>query len=293
MAVFTLPENMISFYKKNINYIEEHAVDPDKRRYAVKEEAPRHFIDVDHYGKNPFDSVPQNWFDAVKKFSEDTLQTYGIVPWHVLRVTGWLTEAFKKKDFHRILHLSADLGHYIGDAHVPLHCTENYNGQLTNQVGIHGFWESRIPEIYGDEYDFFAGKAEYIDNPSKKIWGIIKDSYGALDSVLLFEKQLSEKFSPDRKHAFEEKGKTTVKVYSREYTAAYNELLSGMVERRMQQSIIDVGSFWYTAWKNAGEPDLTGIENIQVPDSVKQQLEEEDKMWRSGKAINQKGHSEE
>jgi hypothetical protein len=54
-----------------------------------------------------------------------------------------LTRAFKEHDRERILRYSADLGHYIGDAHVPLHCTRNYNGQLSGQHGIHGFWESR------------------------------------------------------------------------------------------------------------------------------------------------------
>ena len=45
------------------------------------------------------------------------------------------------------------------------HTTENYNGQFTNQKGIHGFWESRIPELFYDEYDFITGKAKYIDYP--------------------------------------------------------------------------------------------------------------------------------
>ena len=69
-AVFTLPEEMIGFYKKNIEYIEEHAVDADKRRYALKEEAPRHYIDIDYYGENPFEKMPRKWKDAVEKFSE-------------------------------------------------------------------------------------------------------------------------------------------------------------------------------------------------------------------------------
>ena len=86
MAVFTLPPEMIKFYKKNIEYITEHAVDPDKRRYAVEGEAPRHYIDIDHYHHDsltPFQYVPKYWDSAVSKFSEDTLQAYGIVPWHV------------------------------------------------------------------------------------------------------------------------------------------------------------------------------------------------------------------
>ena len=43
MAVFTLPPEMIAFYKKNIEYLTEHAVDPDKRRYATRHEAAQVF----------------------------------------------------------------------------------------------------------------------------------------------------------------------------------------------------------------------------------------------------------
>ena len=40
MAVFTLPPEMIGFFKKHIEFVSEHSVDPDKRRYANKVEAP-------------------------------------------------------------------------------------------------------------------------------------------------------------------------------------------------------------------------------------------------------------
>ena len=173
MAVFTLPYEMIGFYKKHIDFITEHAVDPDKRRYGVEEEAPRHYIDIDHYGENAFDVVPMYWKKAVEKYTEDTLKAYGINPWHVEKMMYKLTEAFKRENIDMILHYSADLGHYIADGHVPLHTTENYNGQLTNQRGIHGFWESRIPELKSENYDFFVGKATYIEKPIFMAWQTI------------------------------------------------------------------------------------------------------------------------
>jgi hypothetical protein len=54
LSVFLLPPEMLVLYKPNISFLEEHAVDPDKRRYAVVEEAPRHYIDMDTYGIFPF-----------------------------------------------------------------------------------------------------------------------------------------------------------------------------------------------------------------------------------------------
>ena len=260
MALYTLPEDLFGFYKPHIEYISEHAVDPDKRRYAFAEEAARHYIDVDHYGEPPFDEIPRKWNDAVVKFSEDSLNAYGIVPWHIERMMFRLTKAFQDKDINYILKTSADLGHYVGDVHVPLHCTENYNGQKTNQVGIHGFWESRIPEMMGENFDYLTGKAEFIPDINAKVWEIVLKSHSMVDSVLGMEKQLNAEFPSDQKYSYETRGASTVRVYSKEYTEKYNDMLDNMVERRMRESIITLGSFYLTAWINAGKPNLTGIE---------------------------------
>ncbi|HEU4719009.1 MAG TPA: zinc dependent phospholipase C family protein [Bacteroidia bacterium] len=291
MAVFTLPPEMFGFYKKHIEYITEHAVDPDKRRYSVAEEAPRHYIDIDHYGPNCFDSVPRLWKKAVAKYTEDTLNAYGIVPWWIDVMTYRLTKAFKDGDVDRILRLSAELGHYVGDAHVPLHTTENYNGQMTNQVGIHGFWESSVPEMFGDQYDYFVGRAEYIDSPINAAWAIVKVSHSEVDSVLSLEAQLNATTPPDRKYAFVNRGNTTVKTYSEEYTASYSRMLNGMVERRMRAAIHMVGSLWYTAWVNAGQPDLSKLEDKDVSDSAKKAQEQEEYLWKNGK-LKVKGHED-
>ncbi len=293
MAVFTLPPEMLGFYKRNIDYIETHAVDPDKRRNVVADEAPRHYIDIDRYGDHPFDSIPINWNDAVKKYGEDSLNAHGIVPWHIQIMLGRLTRAFKEKNVKQILHNSADIGHYIADAHVPLHVTKNYNGQLTNQNGIHGFWESRIPELFGDKYDYFTGRCSYIEKPLETTWNIIKASYAAKDSVLEFERKLNAEFPSDRKYTFEQRGSTTIKTYSKEYSAAYDKMLDGQVERRMRAAIKSVGSFWYTAWVDAGSPNLEYLEQYKMSEEELKKLAEEDKMWKTGKApANNAGHSD-
>ncbi len=258
LAVFTLPPEMIGFYKKNIRYITEAAVNPDRRRYAVPDEAARHYIDIDHYGDSALYTMPRYWNQAVEQYSEDTLKAYGIVPWHIQVMYYRLRDAFMLKDPEKILSLSADLGHYIADAHVPLHTTENYNGQLTGQDGIHGFWESRLPELFAKNYDFFTGKATYIKNTQLEAWKAVETAHLHLDSVLMLEKHLGEKFG-EKKFSFETRGKQTVKVYSAEFSAAYHNALTGMVEKRMRASIKMTGDFWYTAWVDAGQPDLKAL----------------------------------
>lgn len=287
MAVFTLPPELFGFYKEHIEYITEHAVDPDKRRYAVEGEASRHYIDIDHYakeGEDPFAIVPRFWKDAVSKFSEDTLQTYGIVPWYIEVMVNKLTRAFESKNVDLILKYSADLGHYVGDAHVPLHTTENYNGQLTNQKGIHGLWESRLPELMADNYDYFVGKARYHKNINTFAWEAVQASHIAVDSVLKIEKELTEELATDAKYSFETRGASTVRTYSRDFSTAYHERLNGMVERRFRAAIIGVGSMWYTAWVNAGQPDLTELLHVRPSEELLREQEQLDLDVKQGKA---------
>ena len=375
MAVFTLPAEMAGFYKKHIEYITEHAVDPDKRRYATRHEAVRHYIDIDHWGTFPYDNVPRDWTTALmqhtqfgiingngdtctyklrtalapqfpsgskklifrsvgcanrysittdqyKKYFVDNIlpqyyedkwqmscedwqkltrkpidceeviveehfSEYGIVPYHLVHMQRRLTKAFEQKDVERILRLSAEMGHYVGDAHVPLHTTTNYNGQLTNQVGIHAFWESRLPELFADEdYDFFVGRAEYIEDPQTYYWDVVLASHVLVDTVLAIEKELSETFPEDQQFCFEERLNRTIRTQCREYALAYHQKMDGMVERRMRDAIRAIGSAWYTAWIDAGQPDL---EDFYVKDiKASEEDEEVNKKYKDGRIIGRK-----
>jgi hypothetical protein len=285
-AVFLLPPQMLVFYKSNIDFLTEHAIDPDKRRYAVAGEGQRHYIDIDAYGAYPYPDLPRDHDKAIEKFGEDAINSNGIVPWHVQTMLGRLTKAFKEKNYSSILKNSADLGHYIGDAHVPLHASSNHNGQHTDQKGIHGFWESRIPELLADkEFDFFIGKAQYISNPGEFIWDRVLESALAADSVLKFEKELSIQFRGDKKFGFEKRNLDNAKQVSSDYSKAFNKKLNGMIERRMRQSIFAVASFWYTAWVNAGQPDLALLSGKSFSEEDLKGFEELNEKWRSDKII--------
>lgn len=279
-AVFLLPPQMLLFYKQNIQFLSEHAVDPDKRRYMIPEEGPRHYIDLDRYAG---DSLPHRWDSAAEKFTADTLQAHGTVPWWVQTMKARLTNAFKEKDGAKILKLSAETGHYIADAHVPLHASSNHNGQLTDQTGIHGFWESRIPELLAEkEWDFFIGHADYIRNTQDFIWKRVRESAASSDTVLKAEKALSQEFPAAARYAFEPRNGAVQRQYSSAYAKAYNAALKGMVERRMRQSVYAVASFWYTAWVDAGQPDLSALTNATFSEADLKEFEDLNKAWRAG-----------
>ena len=279
LAVFTLPPEMMPLFKSRIQFLTDNAVNPDKRRYAVAGEAPRHFIDLDAYTDTTRETLPRSWSAAATRYGADTLALHGIVPWHIQLAKYQLTEAFKVGNVPKILRLAADLGHYIADANVPLHTTRNYNGQLTGQTGIHGFWESRLPELFSSRYDLLVGAAGYVENPQRQAWRAVFDAHAALDSVLAIERDLTAQLGEGRKWNFEDRNGQTVKVYSEAFSRQYHERLRGQVERQMRASIKMVGDFWYTCWVDAGQPDLKKMA-AQLPDLSDQKAEAaEKKSW--------------
>lgn len=261
-AIYLLPAELQAFFIAHQLEIVAKSVAPDQRRYIVEAEAARHYIDLDHYytsGQDPFWNLPQNWNTAVDCHSQDTLLAHGIVPWHVVTMKYRLQKAFETKNLALILKNAAEIGHYIADAHVPLHTTHNYNGQLTDQVGIHGLWESRLIELEAENYNYWIGAATYLPSVQKAIWTAVAASHAALDSVFKFEKICSAQISTSEKYSFEQRGSTMVKVYSRKFCDAYHSKLNGMVERRLRAAIFMTASIWYTAWVDAGQPDLYSI----------------------------------
>lgn len=358
-AVFTLPREMIPFFKQHIDFLSDHAVDPDKRRYATKHEAVRHYIDLDEWGSYPFSNLPRSRTEALSRhcrvmlvsaddtlslidstlpfsttdtirvsipqlgadsailaFEEfrrffvahflrqyyeevwtapadsllptikgcqlpdslpdwqvlgfDSFSEHGILPYHLILMQNRLTEAFLQKDPDVILRLAADFGHYIGDAHVPLHTTSNYNGQKSGQVGIHAFWESRLPELFAEEdYDFLVGQAQYIKDPHKWYWSMVLESHLLVDSTLAIEQRLRDQVPAEQQYCYDERLGRVVRTQCRDYAEAYHRELNGQVERRMTQAVKAIGSAWYTAWVDAGQPVLRSPQSgIQKPANI-------------------------
>lgn len=284
LALFTLPPEMLGFYKNAHQYLTEQAVGPDRRRYIDTLEAPRHYLDVENY-ETHIDSIPEKFKDALAKYGQQKLNENGIVPWQIQRSYYGLIKAFQLRDSVKILKYSADLGHYIADAHVPLHTTANHNGQLTNQVGLHAFWESRIPELFAQNYKLITGKAHYINDPLKSAWAIVKHSHLLVDTVLKIEAELHAEFPSDQKYSFSEHNGTIVKQYASAYAKAYQDRMQGMVEKQMRAAILAVGSFWYSAWVDAGQPILKNLVKTEPSPEEKRAAELEVKKYKEGRII--------
>ena len=266
-AIYALPIEMFAFYKANLDYLEFHAVDPDKRRYSVDGEAPKHYIDLDRYlhcVDCSIDSIrsvlPIYWSNETDSLLKDSLEKGGVLPWNLAFQVRLLSKAFEEKNTREILRLSAEIGHYASDAHVPLHTTENYNGQLTNQHGIHSLWESRIPERFAVKYWFLEGRATYHENVQLSIWKTVIESHKHVSEVLDNERKLRSEIPPDRIFSARSKGRGTLIDFSEKYIEKYEGYTGELVEQRMTASSHFIASLWYTAWVDAGQPNLSDLD---------------------------------
>ena len=252
MAIYTLPIEMITFYKRHQKEIEDLSVLPDQRRYIMDNEASRHYIDLDRY--QIADIRYTSWAEIIKNMHQDSLVKHGIVPWHIPILYQELKYAFVRLDTIKIIKLSAEMGHYIGDLHVPLHTTSNYDGQKTGQTGLHAFWESRIPELLNEALEEWVGPATFVSNVPKSAWDWALESHTEVKILIDKEAKLNASFKQSKKYTFEKKGNVLQKNYSVEYSKKYHQVLDHQIENRFQSAYKHVGDIWYSAWIEAGQP---------------------------------------
>ncbi len=296
-AVLALPQPIQSFFYNHIDFVTQESTIPDLRKYTLadKSENPRHFIDLENFGS--IDSLPKNLSDAKSKYDEKFLSQNGILPWYMEELMEKLTKSFKEKRKTEILFIAADLGHYMGDAHMPLHTSANHDGQQTGQKGIHALWEAQLPEMFGNNYNFYTGEAKFIPDIHKEIWRIISSSHSLVDTLLAVDKEIRKKIPEDKMFKKDANGKVVKNkfnssVFSDEYATALHTALKGMVEKQMRNSALDVANFWFTAWVNAGKPDLKGLDAPEITKRNSKSLEEDMKLWKKGNLFGMEGEKE-
>ena len=289
-AVFALPVEMRHFFYNHIDFITEEAGVPDLRKYTINDKAEfaRHYINIESYGDHAFDSLPRTMKEVRTKYPDSLLQKFGILPWYMIEMEEKLTQAFRNKRKTEILFLAADEAHYIGDAHMPLHTAINHDGQFTNQKGIHAFWESQLPELFGSTYNLYTGNAKYIEDITAETWKIVASTYRLADTLLKTEQKLKESFPAKDIYQLDSAGnirknKFNQPVHSYAYAKKYHEMLKGMVEKQLRLAIAETANFWYTAWVNAGKPSLAGLDPKDLTIRNEQFYQKDYARWKQGK----------
>ena len=247
-AIDLLPEPIRPFFEANREFIVERAIDPDLWRNAgFTEEPPNHFLDLDAYGPYPFRDLPREYDEAVKKHGLDRLRQNGLLPWRTHEIAGRLVRGFealhKNGQYARsdIRFFSAIIGHYVADAHVPLHAVLNYNGQLTGQTGLHNRWEDELFLRYQKQLVLKPGPLRRIQSERDFVFETLLESSQLVPALLAADKEAIG----------------TRDTYDDQYFETLFARTRPTLEKRLSEAITAVASIISSAWEQAGKPALS------------------------------------
>jgi predicted AlkP superfamily phosphohydrolase/phosphomutase len=252
-AVDTLPEPLRRIFARNVNYLSEHGVDPDLERRSASD--PNHFFDLDAFGAYPFSGLSAVEAEHLARFGPEAAAK-GRLPWRVGELYRALADAFRARDLALVLKTAADLGHFVADAHVPLHAALNHDGQLTGQRGLHNRWESALVERHSRQLEDAVqpGAAEDPGDPVAVTFAVLRESYLHHLQVLAADR---ESAGPRDLAETPEDDRYDETYYSRLYAREAPRLRA-----RLSAAATATGALWRRAWEEAGRPQL---EDISVP----------------------------
>jgi hypothetical protein len=224
-----------------------HASDADDRKSTDPNEAPKHYIDIDNYPEFvSTGNIPHDYDSIVALHGYSFVIQQGILPWAIMTTMDSLESNFRNNDYHKAMLTAADLGHYIGDMHMPLHLTRNYNGQYSGQTGVHSRYESNMIYTYNGQITYSGDSLIYIDNVADKIFEMINENYTYVDSVLKCD-SIAKAFA----------GNTNSSTY---YSKLW-ELTKAFTIKLFKNASYRLTCFIYTAWVNANNPVHVENEN--------------------------------
>jgi hypothetical protein len=237
VSSFPVEMSQFLYWKQTL---ENYASAADNRKSSDPTEAPKHFIDIDNYPEF-IDSgwIDQNYDSLVFKYGSNFVLKQGVLPWAAITAFDSLRENLIRKDWDKAGIIAADLGHYMGDAHMPLHLTNNYNGLFTGQTGIHSRFESTMINRYSAGIIYNSDTAKFIEDVSDYIFQTIYANYPYLDSLLAADL----KAKADADGQYDDLYYQKMWEYSKDFTT---ELF--------RNATTAIANLIYTAWVNAGKP---------------------------------------
>jgi hypothetical protein len=248
-AIGLLPADLRPLFERRRATLVERSIDPDLWRALFGSEAPNHQIDIDHkqFGAYPFKELPRDYKAAVAKFGLDAIRGAGTVPWRIEELYSMLQGSFEEygrrpnpSGLEELLLYAAAMTHYISDAHVPFHATENYDGQLTNQRGIHSRFETGMFTRFRTRLTIAPKTIAPIANPRDFAFDTAIESARLAPGVLRADRAAIG----DRD------------VYDDAYFEAFFQSAGPVLERRVNEAISATVGLITGAWKAAGSPAI-------------------------------------
>ena len=239
-AIDTLPAGIREFFQANQQVILEHSDDPYQWIKKDPYERMRHYIYLNKYGLFPYLDLPHSYKSAIQKYGLGHITHNGVLPWQVGAYSLKLTNAFKAHDWQQALLAAVALSYYVADAHDPLHTTQNYDGQLTEQAGLEARFGDALVDRYSHFFMFRPSDASKIDDPTEYAFQMVLESHTWVEQIVLADRLALD----------------DLPSYTDEYYDRFYSRVGSTAMREISQAGHDVGSYWYTAWLNAGRPEL-------------------------------------
>lgn len=239
-AVDTLPLDLRSYFEANRSFLVQHVTDPLDTEAKNPAEHHNHFIRLDKYGRFPFDTLPRSYKAAVTKYGKSKLESTGLLPWQIGVYSQKLTEALKLGHWDEVKLNAAILASYVAEAHDPFNTTDNFDGHLSGQTGINERFGTTLIDRFSSFFPMRPNDASFINDPTDHAFEACLSAHSWLENILL----------QDRNARLE------VKSYNDEYFDRFYNLSAAVLIRQLSDAATDVGSYWLTAWINAGRPSL-------------------------------------
>jgi len=239
-AVDTLPDEMRPFFEANRNYFVQHVDDPLIQLAKNPMEKRNQFIRLDHYGQFPFATLPRDYKAAVSKYSKHSLETYGLLPWEVGVYSERLTNAFRARNWDEARLFAALLAYYVAGAHDPFNTTMNEDGKASGQAGVNQRFSSSMVDRYSLFFFVHPNQAAYVRDPTDHAFEMCMSAHSWLENVLLADRRARQGLAD----------------YTDEYYDRFYGQAGAVLIRQISDAATDVGSYWMTAWTNAGKPSL-------------------------------------
>jgi hypothetical protein len=242
LAVDTLPLEIRYFFEANRQFLAEHANDPDQWMQQDPYERKRHYLYLDKYGMFPYLGLPHGFKQATEKFGSRRINRDGLLPWHVGEFSLRLTNALKAQKWDEAKLAAAALGHYVADTRNPLHTTSNYDGQVTLQAGLAERFGSALIDRFQGFIMFRPAPAMKVDDPTEYAFEATLESNSWVNQIILADRRAVD----------------GLRDYNDDYYDRFYAAIGHIAARELNNAARDTGSYWYTAWLNAGRPQLPG-----------------------------------
>jgi len=233
---------MRGFFEANRQFLMDHVNDPDAWMAKDSFERKQHYIYLDKYGIFPYLNLPHDYQRAVEQYGKSRINREGLLPWRIGEYSLKLTNAFKAENWEEAKLDAAVLGHYVADANDPLHTTQNYDGQLTQQTGLADRFESRLIDRFSNFFILAPQDATKIDDPTEYAFQIALEAHTWVEHIILEDRRAREGLAS----------------YNGDYFDRFYAQVGSTAMKKINEAAHDVGSYWYTAWLNAGRPELPG-----------------------------------